>query len=141
MITRPSFGSALVFNSTAGNPDGKVNYSRTFQSEDGPQDLGSNGLSFFAQDSVRLGRFPRTSASAPSDIEHFNTLGEDIYTFDWTLAPRTSLVLRRSRRRQAEADRVLRPLLRPDPQQHDPVRRLAQRPHPPRSRSSQTASG
>jgi hypothetical protein len=92
VISQAELGSSLLFNSTAGNPDGAVNYSRTLQSADGPQDLGSKGLSFFLQDSVQFGRLTANVGLRTERFEHFNTLGENIYTFDWTLAPRTSLV-------------------------------------------------
>jgi hypothetical protein len=93
VISQAELGASLLYNSTAGNPDGAVNYSRTFQSADGPQDLGSKGLSFFLQDSAQFGRLTANVGLRTERFEHFNTLGENIYTFDWTLAPRTSLVL------------------------------------------------
>ena len=36
--------AAMVFNSTAGNPHGMLNYDRTFQSSTGPQETASRGL-------------------------------------------------------------------------------------------------
>ncbi|MCM2254046.1 MAG: carboxypeptidase regulatory-like domain-containing protein [Vicinamibacteria bacterium] len=92
VISQAELGAALVFNSTAGNPHGAINYSRTFQSADGPQDLGSHGLSFFAQDTANFGRLSVNAGVRAERFRHFNTLGEEIYTFDWTLAPRASLV-------------------------------------------------
>ena len=56
VISVAELSANLVFNSTAGNPNGKINYSRVFQSADGPQDLGSHGLSFFLQDQAQFGR-------------------------------------------------------------------------------------
>jgi hypothetical protein len=91
-ITAQELGDSLIYNSTAGNPHGKVNYDRTFQSVDGPQDFKSEGLSFFLQDSVQIGRLTANLGVRTERFEHFNTLGENIYTFDWTLAPRVSLV-------------------------------------------------
>lgn len=46
---------------------------------------------FFAQDQVRLGRFTANLGLRAERFEHFNTLGQSIFTFDWTLAPRVSL--------------------------------------------------
>jgi hypothetical protein len=91
-ITPAELGASLRYNSTAGNPHGKVNYDRTFQSEDGPQEFESTGLSFFVQDSVQFGRLNANVGIRTERFEHQNTLGETIYTFDWTFAPRVSLV-------------------------------------------------
>jgi hypothetical protein len=91
-ITAAELSANLIFNSTAGNPDGKVNYSRTLQSADGPQETYSRGLTFFVQDSLRLGRLSANLGVRTERFEHFSTLGENIYTFDWTVAPRLSLV-------------------------------------------------
>ena len=88
VISVAELSANLAFNSTAGNPHGKVNYSRTFQSADGPQDTSSKGLSFFLQDTVSVGRFTANLGLRTERFEHFNTLGDNIYTFDWTVAPR-----------------------------------------------------
>jgi hypothetical protein len=91
-ITQAELRTALTY--TTPNPAniGGIAYSRTFQSADGPQELGSKGLSFFAQDSVQLGRFTANVGVRTERFEHFNTLGENIYTFDWTVAPRLALI-------------------------------------------------
>jgi hypothetical protein len=91
-ISQSELGNALIYNSTAGNPHGRINYSRTFQSADGPQDLGSKGLSFFLQDEARFGRLTANVGVRAERFKHFNTLGENIYTFDTTFAPRVALV-------------------------------------------------
>ena len=92
VISVAELSTNLVFNNTVGNPHGKVNYSRTFQSADGPQDTSSKGLSFFLQDTVSLGRLTANVGVRTERFEHFNTLGDNIYTFDWTVAPRVSLI-------------------------------------------------
>jgi hypothetical protein len=91
-IEAAELGAALAYNSTAGNPHGMVNYDRTFQSADGPQDFESKGLSFFVQDTLQVGRLTANLGLRTERFEHFNTLGENIYTFDWTFAPRVSLI-------------------------------------------------
>jgi hypothetical protein len=91
-ITPDELAAALVYGSTAGNPHGRVNYDRTFQSVDGPQDFKSEGLSFFLQDTIQIGRLAANLGVRTERFDHFNTLGENIYTFDWTIAPRVSLV-------------------------------------------------
>jgi hypothetical protein len=91
-ITPDELAANLRFTSTSGNPNGAVNYSRFWQSADGPQDTRSQGLAFFAQDSARFGRFTVNAGLRFERYEHFNTLGENIFTFDWTVAPRVSVV-------------------------------------------------
>jgi hypothetical protein len=91
VISQAEVAANLIYSSTAGNPNGRVNYSRTFQSADGPQDTKSEGLSFFLQDAVTVGRLTANLGVRTERFEHFNTLGENIYTFDWTVAPRLSL--------------------------------------------------
>ena len=89
-ITAAELGQTLTFSSTAGNPHGKVNYSRTLQSQDGPQLTQSKGLTFYAQDQISLGRLSLNVGLRAEQWKHFATTGEDIYTFDWALAPRLS---------------------------------------------------
>ena len=91
VISVAELSANLVFNSTAGNPNGRINYSRLLQSADGPQDTGSHGLSFFLQDTVSVGRLTANLGVRTERFAHFNTLGDNIYTFDWTMAPRLSL--------------------------------------------------
>jgi hypothetical protein len=91
-ITQTELGSALVFNSTAGNPQGLVNYDRTFQASTGPQTTSSEGLSFFIQDSWQLNRVSLNLGLRAERWEHFATTGENIYTFPSEFAPRLSAV-------------------------------------------------
>src|SRR5690606_27808315 len=83
-------GALLSYASTAGNPNGRINYSRTIQSEDGPQLTQSKGLTFFAQDQFAFGRLSLNLGLRAEQWRHFATTGDDIYTFDWALAPRLS---------------------------------------------------
>jgi hypothetical protein len=91
VISGPEVGSALVFNSSANNPGGAINYYRIAQVADGPQLSKSKGVSFFGQDTVRLGRMTLNAGVRAERFQHFSTTGETIFTFDWTLAPRVSL--------------------------------------------------
>ncbi len=90
-ITPTELGASLRFSSTAGNPDGRVNYDRVFQSADGPQDTSSDGLGFFIQDTFRLQRFTINAGVRAERWEHVATTGDGIFTFDWEFAPRLSL--------------------------------------------------
>jgi Carboxypeptidase regulatory-like domain len=90
-ITAAELGQALVFNSTAGNPSGKVNYSRIFQSQDGPQETRSDGLSFYVQDTLPIGRVTINAGVRTERWAHFATTGDKIFTFPWEVAPRVSV--------------------------------------------------
>lgn len=92
-ISQTELGQALVFSSTAGNPHGRVNYGRVEQVQDGEQLTNSKGLSFYLQDTVRFGRLTINAGARAERFEHFNTLGDNIFTFDWTIAPRASVIL------------------------------------------------
>src|SRR6185503_785241 len=91
-ITVTEVSNALVFNSTAGNPDGKINYSRNFQSEDGPQDTRSDGLSVYLQDTLPLGRMTINAGVRAERWAHYATTGENIFTFPWEIAPRIGAI-------------------------------------------------
>jgi hypothetical protein len=91
-ISQAELGQALVFNSTAGNPHGAVNYDRTLQAATGPQDTSSKGLAFFVQDTFSMNRLTLNLGVRTERWEHFATTGENIYTFSWEFAPRLSAV-------------------------------------------------
>ena len=83
---------ALVFNSSAGNPHGAVNYYRQFQTAEGPQETQTEGLTFYLQDTIQWGKFAVNLGVRAEQWEHLATTGENIYTFDWTYAPRLSVI-------------------------------------------------
>ena len=81
----------LVFSSTAGNPGG-VNYYRQFQTAEGPQETQTKGTTFYLQDTAQWGRFALNLGVRAEEWKHAATTGENIYTFDWTYAPRLSAI-------------------------------------------------
>ena len=89
-ISVAEFGSRATFTSTAANPNGMINYTRNLQTENGPQDLRSDGMSFFAQDQMSFGRFTLNAGVRGEQWKHFATTGANIFTFDWEFAPRLS---------------------------------------------------
>jgi hypothetical protein len=91
-ITPAELGAGLRFDSASGNPNGLINYSRFAQVQDGEQNTSSQGLSFFAQDTAQFGRLTINAGLRLEKYDHFNTLDETIFTFDWTVAPRASLI-------------------------------------------------
>ena len=93
-ITSAELGSSLIFNSTAGNPNGQVNYYRIFESATGQQDQKAIGNSFFAQDELSLGRKLTFNVGLRGEQwKHFSTTDHVIFTFDWTWSPRLSAVI------------------------------------------------
>ena len=91
-ISQAELAANLVYNSTAGNPHGAVNYERRIQTEVGPQETNSDGLTFFIQDNFTVGNNLSFNLGLRTErFEHFATTGENIYSFDWTVAPRLSV--------------------------------------------------
>ena len=91
-ISQDELAANLVYNSTAGNPDGAVNYDRQIQSQLGSQETRSDGLSFFVQDTFNVSDNLSFNLGVRAErFEHFATDGSSIYTFDWTVAPRLSV--------------------------------------------------
>ena len=92
VISQDELAAGLVFASTAGNPHGAVNYDRVYQSALGAQETRSHGLSFFLQDTFNVtDRLSFNLGLRTERFAHFATEGTNIFTFDWTLAPRLSV--------------------------------------------------
>lgn len=91
-ISAEEAAAAIVFNSTAGNPHGQVNYQRDFQSASGPQETETEGMVFYLQDTIQTGKWAFNLGVRAERWEHMATTGENIYTFDWTYAPRLSAI-------------------------------------------------
>jgi hypothetical protein len=89
-ITSAEMGSRLNFSSAAGNPDGYVNYDRTFMSALGSQLTKSEGWSFFAQDQFTFNRVTFNAGVRAERWEHVASTGVNLFTFDWEFAPRLS---------------------------------------------------
>ena len=91
-ISQAELAANLVYSSTAGNPRGAVNYERRIQTQLGSQETRSDGLSFFVQDSFNVSDKLSFNLGVRTErFEHFATDGTNIYTFDWTVAPRLSV--------------------------------------------------
>jgi hypothetical protein len=89
-VTPAEVAANLRFSSTAGNPNGRVNYDRTFLAQQGAQETKSEGLTVFAQDEFRVNRLTFNLGVRAERWEHFDTTGTSTFTFDWELAPRLS---------------------------------------------------
>jgi hypothetical protein len=84
--------SALAFNSTAGNPGGQINFSRQLQVSSGAQETKAEGQTVYLQDTMQFGRWAVNAGVRAEEWTHKATTGEEIYTFDWTYAPRLSVI-------------------------------------------------
>lgn len=83
---------AYRFTSTAGNPNGQINYRRIIETQAGPQETTTEGSTVYLQDTIQLGRFAVNAGVRAEKWEHFATTGENIFTFDWEYAPRLSVI-------------------------------------------------
>ncbi len=91
-ITPAELSQALVFNSTAGNPNGVVNYSRVAQVAVGEQNFKNTGLTFFVQDNFQVGQLNINAGLRAEKFKHFGTDDSVTQEFEWTWAPRISAV-------------------------------------------------
>lgn len=89
-ITSAELGNALVFSSTAGNPNSAVNYYRITETATGKQDQQVRGNGLYLQDEFEVKRLTLNLGVRAEHWEHFSTTGFSIFAFDWTLAPRLS---------------------------------------------------
>ncbi|HEX2060923.1 MAG TPA: TonB-dependent receptor [Thermoanaerobaculia bacterium] len=91
-ITDAEAARAIVFNSTAGNPHGQINYYRNLETASGPQETQTQGTTFYIQDTIQWSNWAFNLGVRAEEWEHLATTGENIYTFDWTYAPRLSAI-------------------------------------------------
>jgi outer membrane receptor protein involved in Fe transport len=92
-ISPAELGAGLVFDSTAGNPNGQVNVYRIDQVQVGPTNFKTDGDVFFAQDSWSIDEHWTVNAGVRAERwSHYDSAGGKIFTFDWEYAPRLSVV-------------------------------------------------
>jgi len=83
----------MMFNSTAGNPTGDINVYRIIQSQTGATNYETKGDAFFLQDSWSIDDHWTINAGIRAEKwTHYATDGGKIFTFDYDIAPRLSLV-------------------------------------------------
>jgi len=90
-ITPTELGAALRFTSSADNPNGQLNYYRQFQASAGEQETKSKSLTFYLQDTFTWDRLTLNAGVRAEQYKHLATTGEEVFTFDWTFAPRVAL--------------------------------------------------
>lgn len=84
--------SAIAFSNTTGNPGGQVNAYRALRVQDGVNVLKSKGKSLFLQDTWTLNQWTVNAGLRAEEWAHHASTGEKLFTFDWKLAPRLSVV-------------------------------------------------
>lgn len=89
-ITAAEIGSRLIFGSTAGNPNGQINYYRIREVETAPFNVGSEGQIFFLQDLWQIGNLAINAGVRAEKTEMINSDGDTMFKFDWEYAPRIS---------------------------------------------------
>jgi hypothetical protein len=91
-ISLAEVGNATL-DSTAGNPNGMVNVYRIVQAQTAPVTVKSEGGAFYVQDSWNINEHWTVNAGLRAEKwEHFATDGSKIFSFDYEIAPRLSLV-------------------------------------------------
>ncbi len=92
-ISQAELGQSLLFNSSAANPNGQINYYRIYESAIGRQVQDLRGYNFFGQDEITISKWTFNVGLRAEQWNHFTTTGDKVYTFDWTFAPRLSAVV------------------------------------------------
>ncbi len=81
----------MSFASTAGNPDGLINYTRDLETVAGPSEKGNEATHYYVQDAWQYNRWSVNAGVRVQDTTYINDLGEDVGTWDATFAPRVSI--------------------------------------------------
>lgn len=89
-ISQGELGQSLVFNSTAGNPNGQLNYYRSWMSALGAQITKERGYTLFVQDEFSFSNFSFNVGLHTERWSHLATTGIVVHAFAWTFAPRLS---------------------------------------------------
>jgi hypothetical protein len=77
--------------STEGNPHGQLNANRILEVNSGKNDLRSEGLSFFLQDTIDYKNFHLNLGVRFEEFEHFSATGVSVHKFDMEAAPRIGI--------------------------------------------------
>ena len=81
----------MFFSSTAGNPNGLVNYTRDLQTQIGPSNKSSESLHYYLQDSWQHKKWSVNAGFRAEDTTFVDDLGNDVGTWDTEIAPRISV--------------------------------------------------
>jgi len=84
--------NAYKFSSTASNPYGNVNAYRALRSVDAPYSVQSKGQTAYVQDSWTKDQLTVNAGVRAEEWSHFSSGGDKLFTFEWKIAPRFSVV-------------------------------------------------
>jgi len=91
-ITAAELNSAMLFNSTSGNPGGQLNYYRSQMTAEGPRNTATKGSSIYLQDEFKLNRLTFNLGVRGESLGFYATTGAEVHKFDWVFGPRASAV-------------------------------------------------
>ena len=83
---------AYRFTSTAGNPYGNVNSYRAVRSVNAPYSVSTEGQTLYLQDTWTWNQLTVNAGVRAEEWSHFGSGGQELFTFEWELAPRLSVV-------------------------------------------------
>ncbi|MEM6792491.1 MAG: TonB-dependent receptor [Acidobacteriota bacterium] len=83
--------SNMTFNSTAGNPNGFINYTRDLQTEGGANEKGSESWAAYIQDSWQFDKWSVNAGIRAENFDFIDSTGASVGTFDTEIAPRVSI--------------------------------------------------
>jgi len=81
----------MTFGTTAGNPDGLVNYTRDLQTQAGVSNKSSESLHYYLQDSWQWNKWSVNAGLRGEDTTFIADNGDDVGTWDTEIAPRLSV--------------------------------------------------
>jgi hypothetical protein len=81
----------MTFNTTAGNPDGLLNYTRDLQTQAGISNKSSESTHYYIQDSWQMDRWSVNAGLRAEDTTFIADNGDDVGTWDTEVAPRVSV--------------------------------------------------
>ncbi len=81
----------MTFGSTAGNPNGLINYTRDLETIAGPSSKGSESTHYYIQDSWQSGQWSVNAGLRAEDTTFLTDAGDDVGTWDTEIAPRLSV--------------------------------------------------
>ena len=84
--------SAITFSDTTGNPGNQINAYRSVRVADGPNDVRSEGKALYLQDTWTYDNWTVNAGVRAEEWTHIASNGEELFTFDWSVAPRLSVV-------------------------------------------------
>lgn len=83
---------AYRFTSTAGNPNGNVNASRAVRAANAPYSVKTEGQTLYLQDTWTWNQLTVNAGVRAEEWSHYGSGGQELFTFEWELAPRLSVV-------------------------------------------------